>query len=418
MVNVKNTVSKLLDTVFSDGIASLFYLFMALPLVYIPGHHIYSRSLRLSCILFVTLATFLVPSLWSVLRSNLLALGRWVKVFLTVSLVLVVISSLTSSAKTSTMLFGVEPNYMGALAWLCIIPFSLLFSGRLKSLLFSKVTVLLMSAVLLVSLLMGWRAIIGGYRIPGLMMQATTMAMYAVLAFVVSLDLLTQKHKEAWAEKLAFAGLLLAVLTVIATQSRVGYVGLVMVCTYFGIRLVSRKSPFVFILLGICVLLPLVSVIYKDRFTRLNATSVHRGIEYRGNIYETTGREVLRKNIIIGDGPSVLPEDLNNTSMVPEDIAKTLNEGLVFISSHDLFLDLALFFGVIVAFGFLILFGYTLLHGLKDPATMELRLAFVVLIINALCNTISPEILTLTFMVLLALLIPQHNKTTAHESTT
>lgn len=413
MVNIKNTVSKFLDTVFSDGVASLFYLFIALPLFYVPHHHIYSRGLRLSYVMVIAFTAILVPVGWKTMRDNLVALNRWIKMFLALSLVLVLISSLFSALETSVLFFGREPDYMGVLAWLSIIPFSLLFAHRLYQLLFSSTTVAIMVAILLISLVMGSKAIIGGYRVPGLMMQATTMAMYAVLACVVSLGVLTQNIQKPWVRKLSMIGVVLSTLTVIVTQSRLGYVGLILACTYFSVRMIPRKSPLIFMLVGVCLLLPLLTLVSNDHFSRLNATSVQRGIEYRMHIYTTTGREVLRRNLLVGDGPSVLPEDLNNSDIVPEDIAKTLREQLVFVSSHDLFLDMALYFGAIVAAGFFLLSGYALLHGLTDAQPhADLRMAFVVLLINALCNTTSPEITALTFMVLLGLLIPQQKRIT------
>lgn len=407
---LKKTLSDAIDKVFLDPVASLFYTFLALPLVYIPGHHIYSRGIRLSFVIFVAIMTIIVPSLWAVVSKNFKSFNKYVRSILLVMLALVIASTVASELKVTTVMFGGEPDYMGIIAWLSLVPFGLLFADRLKNLLFSKMSLVIMVLVMLVSLAMGIPAIAEGYRIPGLMMQATTMAMYAVLASVVALQQLAKGSKDKY---LYLFGFLTSALVVVFAQSRIGYISLVMVITYFAAVKFPLKRWLTAILVGAIVLIPATQLL-GGYFSRLNSDSVTKGVSYRTDIYVTSGKEVINDNLIIGNGPSALPVYLNNTNSVPEDIAKTLNEGLIFMSSHDLFLDVALYFGLITSLGLFGLFTYALLKQTDHQDSSVMKLAFVVLIINSLFNTISPEITVITFMVLFSLLVDnQHlsNKT-------
>jgi phage shock protein PspC (stress-responsive transcriptional regulator) len=178
---------------------------------------------------------------------------------------------------------------------------------------------------------------------------------------------------------------------------------------FFAYKHIDNRTLSIAAVVLACMISAL-SVVNTDYFARLHATSVEKGVSYRMNIYRMATGEILDRNIVIGSGPGVLPTDLNNIDMAPEDIAKTLDEGLIFISAHDLLLDFALYFGLIAASLLFLLFVWALFGvpggvGNFGITTPYVRLYFIVLLMNAAYNTISPEILVLTIVTMLHLLI-------------
>ena len=402
-------MSRLLDTVFSYPLRSLFYVFMALPLVYIPGHHIYARGLRISFVIFIAIASCLMPILYREVVKNFGRMHPIAQRILIIIIGLMCLSILFSKLDFGLLLFGREPDYLGILGWLSIVMFGLLLADNLNRLLFSQAVQRIVGAVLIISLVMGSAAVIGGYRMPGLMMQATTMGMYAVLALIVSLHQFIAKAKSPMQKYESLIVVLLSITSVIFTQSRISYLALVLVLTYFAYKYVNRRA-IVFVMITVSCVVSIIALISTEYFSRLEVASVGRGVTYRMHIYQTVAGEALKHNIIVGNGPGVLPIYLNNVDFVPEDIAKTLNEGLIFISAHDLFLDFALYFGVVAALLLLGLCLWVLINNVDSKVKRSIdspptKLYFTVLMLNATCNTISPEILTLTIAVLFSLLL-------------
>ncbi len=399
-----------------DPVASLFYLFFALPLLYIPGHHTTSRSIRVFYMMAVTVLVFVVPKLRAVLVTNIRALGKWGGELLAVVILFMVVSSVMANQVPLLMLFGRSPEYMGILAWLSVIFFSLFFAGRVRELLFSKTTLLLMTLVLAGSLSIGMDAIWEGYRIPGLMMQATTMAMYAVLAVVIALGVGLQKGVTSWVRKVSVGCFCLAIAIIIFTQSRVGYVGLVIVLTYFATQVVHARKVLAGLLAAAVLAVTLFVTMGSGQYVqRMHAASVDRGITYRLDMYKVTGRDIIRHNLFIGNGPGALPISLNNIDVVPEDIAVTLSERYLFVSSHDLFLDISQYFGLFVGVTTLLACVLAFTKRSKNHVRDgQLQIAFVVLLLNAVCNTISPEITAVFGMVLFGLLMAPRRTASKH----
>ncbi len=409
------TLSKLVDRVFTDPVASLFYAFVALPLLYVPGHHLYSRTLRVFYIIVVTLLVLVVPRLRAVLSKNLDSLGRrgfWLLITLVLSMIA---STVTSELGTTLLLLGREPDYLGLLTWLGFVGFGLFFARHLRQLLFSRVTLVLAVATLVMSLIISSKPILLGYREAGLMMQATTMSMYAVLGMVIALSRGLRPKATSQDRWLGLAGAGLAVITVIATQSRVGYIGLLVVLTFYASRFVQISRRVVLGLMLVAAALTLFAVHSSSQYVqRMDVASVKRGITYRLNIYKVTGKDIVKNNAVLGDGPSALPLSLNNVDLVPEDIAVTLREKLMFVSSHDLFIDIALYFGLFAGVLSVLACLAALFRRLGGDYA-ELKLAFVVLLLNALCNTVSPEMTAIMVMVMFALLVAPRSKSVRRE---
>ena len=408
-VYIKNNTSTFIDALFSNPLRTLFYLFIFLPLVYIPGQHIYSRSIRLSFVVLVSLVILVVPSFTARFVENFRQLHRVARWILLCIILLMCISAVASNLGINVVMFGREPDYMGIVGWLAIMSFGLLYSSRSDSLLFSLTMQRINSAVLAVSLIMGSLIIVEGYRLPGLMMQATTMGMYAVLSLIVALRLYVRSNVSRQSRIESWLAIFLSIATIVFTQSRISYIALVFVLAFFAYLHLNKKILTI-VSVVVSLFLAGVSLVNVNYFSRLQASSVERGIAYRMDIYKMTVGEVADHYGVIGGGPSALPIDLNNVDIVPEDIAKTLNEGFIFVSAHDLIIDFALYFGAVAAVLLLVLFCWALIR--KHPQTVGgskeqqyIWVYFTVLALNAVCNTISPEMLVITFMVLFRLLM-------------
>lgn len=408
-MQLSKTLSQAIDRVFAKPVDSLFYVFMALPLLYVPGHHIYFRTLRVFYIIATAVLILSVPSLRARLFKNVDLLGKRGFWLLLTILLFMIASTTTSQLEPALLLLGREPDYMGILAWLSIIVFGLFFARRLQSLLFSPTSLLIMAAVLGGSLAWGARAILMGYRAPGLMMQATTMAMYATLVAAVALHLYLKESTHRRSKLLAVVSVILSVLTVVSTQSRVGYAVLIIVFTHFASRIVRTHKRVMLGLVSVAIGLTLFAAMSDSQhIQRMQAASVHRGVAYRLNIYKVTGVDIIKNNYLLGDGPSALPLSLNNIDEVPEDIAVTLREKLLFVSSHDLFIDMAQYFGLFVGVATFLVCIRVLFVGLASNQ-LDLKIAFVVLLLNALCNTVSPEMTAMLAMVLFSILVARHH---------
>jgi hypothetical protein len=154
---------------------------------------------------------------------------------------------------------------------------------------------------------------------------------------------------------------------------------------------------------------------FQGYFSRYRQESIVHGSSYRLEIYEIVGKEVLAHNLILGNGTRALPADLNNRRAVPEDIARTLDQGYVFISAHDLFLDVAFYFGIIASVALLVLVacGLRTFLATRDTSLEAINylLLFGVLLMNSLVNVPTVELTSLFFIVLFGLFSPRlHEK--------
>jgi len=405
--NLIRKIIKVVKPVNNDIIATIFYASLAIPLVYLPTRPFASRSLRITYIIVVVLAAVVFPVLRKKIIKNFNSLHFWVKAVLIAMLCLTIVSTLLSKLGPAILLFGREPEYMGVIAWVSLVPFGLLFADRLKELLFSYTSLMIFCFILMVSIGISFVPVVKGYRMVGLIMQATTMALYATVVAILSLELFLKAKTNQKVEKvLSTIGIGLSLITVILTQSRAGFLFLTLVYLYYALRNFKTRGSLTIGFVLIVMVLPLLPQLQSHYFSRFNNTSVSRGIQYRLNIYQVSGRDILRHNVVIGKGPSSLPIDLNNSDIAPEDIAKTLNEGLIFISSHDIFLDIAQYFGVLVSAGLLMFCIMAMLpHRSTHTDIKAMKLIFFILIGNGIINVFSPELTSMLIIVLMYLLV-------------
>ncbi len=385
-----------------------FYVFFSLPLFYIFDHPVISRTIRFSVLFGLLLLIFCIRSTRIIFWRNLLRLNRFIKIALGVFVASLVVSTLFAQSDVRTALFGLNPEYFGFVSWVSLLALAVLFYDRLATLLTSKTTLILSLLILSASLISSYFEILHGMRMPGLILQATSMGMYAVFAAVIGFWhlRLSGSKRTKW---LSVALITLSFAAVILTQSRIATasfifsLGVVAVHAFLSKPKHSCRAWLAVVLLLAASLIPRVSASY---FARFQTDSVNSGVSYRLELYRLTATDIIHNNIALGNGPSSLPESINNESAVPEDIQLSLQVGDVFFSSHDLYLDMGYSFGLTAS---LIIIGMTamaLWHGFFRPQqqSWELGLLFAVCVMNALVNVTSLELTPWYFVILLGII--------------
>lgn len=401
---------------------SVFYFYLLIPLLtYIPINRPLSRSLRIFLYLGLALLFFGVPKLRQVLGNNFSSLRNYVKVPLMVIMFAIVISSFVAFTKgvdVFEILFGVSPDYLGLVTWLLFIILGIGLQDSVRKYLFSNLSLAILFFSMLVGLLWEIYYIRMGFRLSGIMYQSTTLAMYACIGLVISLQQMTKQKSIASSSSgalssrdskiLIAATFFISIATIIFSQSRGGYVVMLIVLSLWVVKHV--RSALFWCLLLTCFITALVILpkIESSYFTRLTSSSVSKGIDYRMDLYNLTIKENIDHPKIIGDGPNALPVYINNQTKVPEEIAKTLQDGELFGSTHDLYFDFMYLFGFIAAISLIYLTGMSVIRGFKNDRS--LLLIFGVLIFNALLNVPSLELTSLYFIVMIALYYGDNHK--------
>lgn len=384
-----------------------FYIFFSLPLFYIFDHPVMSRTIRFSVLFGLLLLIFCVENTRQIFVHNMQSFRSSTKIALSLLFLLLVLSAAFAQHDWKTTLFGISPEYLGLVSWLAFIGLGVLFSNRLTELLAHKTTLLLSLVIIVLSLWSSYYEIFHGLRVPGLMFQATTMGMYAVCTGVLGFwqwrIAKTTSHK-IWAIVL----ILFSTAIIILTQSRIALVACVIaygIIAFHSIVAAGKRPRIALFALILLVSVTILPQSFSNYFARFQIDSVNNGVSYRKELYALTVKDVLRDNKLLGNGPSSLPESINDESIVPEDIQLSLKTGDIFLSSHNMFLDIGYCFGMLAA---LIVLAVTCRASFRPfystALPVELWLLFVIGILNALVNVTSLELTSWYFVLLIALI--------------
>lgn len=381
-----------------------FYIFFSVPLLYIFDYPAISRTIRFSVLFGLLLLVFCIKSSRHIFLRNLQNLNRFTKLGTGIILAMLLLSTVFAQNGWQVALFGVGPEYLGLLSWLAFMVLGVFFHDRMKQLLTHKAALGLSLLIITLSLISNYYEITHGLRLSGLILQATTMGMHAVFVSIIGfwqLRIATEKSHKLWACILV----ILSTIVVILTQSRIAAIAFVIAYGALALRSIlghKRRlhlALFATVLFCIVALIPQISTHY---FARFQTDSLGSGISYRLELYRLTARDVLANSKIIGSGPGSLPQSINDESAVPEDIQLSLRVGDVFLSSHNMYLDIAYCFGLLTALVVLILSLYAL--GRNGIHAFELTLLFIVSVLNALVNVTSLEFTSWYFVLLFALI--------------
>ena len=383
-----------------------FYVFLSLPLFYIFDHPVISRTLRFSVLFGLLLLIFSIAPALRIFTRNLCSLKRPYQIGIGGFVVLQIVSALVANNGIRTTVFGINPEYLGLVSWLAFIGLAIFFADRLREFLLSKITLIILLATITLSLVGSYYEIMHGLRIPGVMFQATTLGMYATFTAVIGLWQLrvaSASTTSLWPTLLS----VLSAVVVILTQSRIATMTFVLVFGIIALHAVLAHKRQILPVLIASILMVIVAVTPKlssNYFARFQSDSVGSGVQYRLELYKLTTADVLHNNLLLGNGPSSLPDSINNESMVPEDIQLSLRVGDVFLSSHNMYLDIGNCFGLIAVLIVVWLSVAALKRGIVSTDT-ELWLLFCTAIANALLNVTSLELTSWYFVLLIALLV-------------
>ncbi|MFZ1484078.1 MAG: O-antigen ligase family protein [Candidatus Saccharimonadales bacterium] len=300
---------------------------------------------------------------------------------------------------------------MGLFVWVSFIVLGIVFMDRAKELLTSRATLVLVLAIVLVSLYISMSQLRLELRLQGLLFQATTMGMFSVIAFVIGLYNLNRSI-DVRGKALAATLLVASFSAVVLSQSRISYIAISLLCSAVAFLAWYKNRTLVVVSLAAVATILCLPWVFPNYFERFHAASIQSGTEYRVDLYAISGGDLLRNNILIGNGPSSLPSSINNTNVVPEAIKKSLQSGDVFLSTHNLFFDFAYYFGLVSCFALVMMSCLALFYGYRAKEYFLVGI-FLALLANALTNVPSLELTSLYFVLLFALLYTARRR--AHE---
>lgn len=383
-----------------------FYTYIALPLVYISEKPQLTRSLRLTLLFGIFVSALASVRTRNELKNNFANLPADVKKLGLVLVIGMLASTLRTSQPLGITLFGLSPEFLGVVSWVVFLSLALLFKNVALQLLISPITLTIASIILVTSLITDNFYIQHGLRVAGVMFQPTSMAIFAVLAATLSLyHLFSNRARTA---RMALVCLLLSLVTVMLCQSRLGYVLLALVLSAWALVGAKQRLQYALMLMLATVAIVAIPLLNPSYFSRFATDSVERGISYRLDLYVLSGKDLLGHNLLLGNGPSSLPEAINNINAVPEEVAKSLHTGYIFLSTHDLYFDFAYFYGLTAALILVLitlLATYRTIRKSEDPNQKTVWLLLLaVLIANALFNIPSLELTSLYFVAIIALI--------------
>lgn len=402
--NLKRRTTTLVRRFSLSGDVALFYAYLLLPILFINTQPVVTRSIRLLGLTILVVAGLSIESLRRTMVKNYRTLPPLARLFVIILFAATIASCLNnlvmSPIRSNNIWFGTPPEFMGVLAWLLFIGLGLLFRDIFKRQLLTRATFYILSLASTLPSITELYYIIRGFRIAGIMFHPTSMSIYATIAIILGLHQLTflpTGRKRTVLHTLLVLG---SCVTVLLTQSRIGYLVLLATLSIWAVCYL-RRVPWLSLCLGVIVVVfAVIPRIQVDYFQRFQDASVNRGVDYRLDLYSSSAKEIASKHLIIGNGPDTLPGAINNQDTVSEDVAKSLRKGVTFVSTHDLYFDVAYFFGVPAVIG---LSGLTLL-AFRD-AIRRRQLTFVLLlaalVANATVNVPSLELTSLYWIVIL-----------------
>lgn len=372
-----------------------------MPLVFVNRQYLLSSSLRLGLLFGICISLWLL-NYQKALKAlvNLTLLGKLGFGGLVVGLI---VSTIYSVAPAQTLFLGFPKEYQGLIAWALYLLIGVHFIGYKMNEKIEDINRHLVNAIIVLSVYVNFSYLSFAFRLEGLLTQATVMGMYACIGVLLN-SLWIARVKKLGIFPILF--LFVSLAAVLLSQSRVAlYVAatiLIVVAGLFFNRAFVRCTLIIGTLLAFVVVPPLV----PTYFNRLNGDNVEKGAIYRLDLYNLATQNIEKKYLLSGLGASTLPKGINDKEQVPEQILKTLDQGFVFISAHDIFFDILFYFGGFALFGFIaLLFNtvkriYTALRKQEELALMGI---FCIAVINGIVNTPSLEFTSLLFVTVFAL---------------
>lgn len=392
------------------GLQTLFfYTFVSVPLVYVADYPILTRSIRACIIILLAVLVLVIKGEFSKFRHNFISLTPFTKWLLLACMLLGVIGSIASRQSFQEGVIGFAPEFLGGLSWLSFGILAIYFSSSLIKFFVSKWFSYILLAITIGSLIVSHYNISHGFRAAGLLGQATTMALFAVVSYVSHTHQLL--HTKKIVNKLiAYLGVLTAFSLILFTQSRIGYATLAVCAAFYVAHTLKRSRETLIVSLLIVLAICAAPFVCQNYLTRFQMDYIGRSQVYRLSLYKTSVKDVIQNELFIGNGVGSLPVTINNQNLVPEDIKASLQNGDLFYSTHNLFIDYAYYFGALFAFCVLILTINSYWRTLKFKFDIIVICIGFAALANALFNVQSLEFTPYFIFIVIA---AQHKKLTS-----
>lgn len=406
---VSDRILSYLEKITADLLPLFFYTYVALPLIYLPDYPGATRTLRVITLLGLLGSALAIAGTRLEFVRNIRELPRTVKLLLGVILASMILSCLRATDSGINVMLGESPEYLGLFTWLLFLGLALLFRRRAPQLMVSRTTLYLFGAILLISLILDNFYIIHGFRVSGVMFQSTTMAIFALVSCIISLHHILN-YRSVTERFAGFSVFLLSLSVVVLSQSRIAYLSLVIILVVWSMSHLKKRPALSLIMMGVVVIVTLLPLVFKTYFLRFQSASVEKGTTYRLDLYKTSAPDLLRNNLLLGNGAGTLPVAINNTNMVSEEVAHSLDFGYMFASTHDLYFDFAYYFGCLAAIALLMLTIRAAWDGYRNMSVEHRVLSYLLfaLVINALFNIPSIELTSMYLILVFALLRSNH----------
>lgn len=376
----------------------------ALPLVYLPDAPLTSVAYRWGVLIGFALIILVSDGLRATTIREFRALTRSSKILLTLLTAMAIISTFASTQTWAIRLAGYSGEALGLLTWISFVVVAVAFRSQVRAFIASRLCLAISGLVCAGSLLSDTRLITHGFRVSGLLIIATSTAIYAALTLGLALwHLLFTKQNYLLAGTVA----LISTVTLVLCQSRAAQFSAVVVCIVYALYFARAKKLLALAPLAVVLLLVIIPVFGGSYFTRMRGEEVASGLAYRGDVYRLSAEEIIHQRLFLGLGPSGVPQQINSRLNAPPGIVETLNQRYVFLSAHDVFLDAALCFGLLGGLALLGLVGsagYSLLRSQLTPETLLMSGVFFALVVNGLLNVPSIELTSLLIIVTVSLL--------------
>lgn len=398
----------------TDGLTPLFfYIYIALPLVYLPDYPAATRTLRVIVLLVLLGATLAITRTRHEFVRNIRELPRTVKLLLGVIVITMILSGLRATDSGINVTLGESPEYLGLFTWLLFLGLALLFRRQAPKLIVSRATLYLFGIISFISLVFDNFYIVHGFRVSGVMFQPTTMAMFAIVGCVISLYHIPN-YRNIRECLVNYSVLLLSLSVVVLSQSRIAYLGLVIMLTAWSIAHLKKHLRPSIVMMGIVVIITVLPLLFKTYFVRFQGASVEKGTAYRLDLYRTSATDLLQNNLLLGKGAGTLPVAINNPNIVSEEVARSLGFGYMFASTHDLYFDFAYYFGCLATAALLMLTLLAMRNGLAEHRILLCIL--LTLTANALFNIPSIELTSMYLIIVFALIPSKALKRSDHKN--
>lgn len=382
----------------------------ALPLLYVPSYSLLSHSLRLG--LLISLGVYILVFKGKEVIKNFSKLNTINKWCISGLLFALYLSTILTSSDYYHLFFGWPESRHGLIAWFIYILMGVYLIGIKLTDNLLKIIYIIIISVLFISLFMHF-GYLGEYRLFGLLLQSTSMGLYACLGIAISTLMIIKNCKPIDIMVNAII-LSLSTVIVILSASRISVITGILIIIGLSIAQQAKVNIYKVILMLLAIVFAILAVTALSSIDdRLSTVKTFEGTRYRISIYNAYIQNYNYKEILIGNGASTFPNEINDETNLSADLAETVREGYIFMSSQNIVLDTLFMFGITYTLSLLVIIYMSIKNIVKyytaGIAYLFFVAAYVIAIINGLINTQSLGLTSLLIIFVIIFANYQYN---------